>query len=179
MKPKPQRIKDRTGQRMGRLVFQKFTGLVKNKQAYWQCLCDCGAIVVVSGVWVQSGNTRSCGCLRKERSAAALRTHGQSAGGRTPEYQLWLSAKSRSIRDGLPFDLSVFDIKIPEYCSLLGVKLTAGTRKAHDASPSLDKIIPELGYVKGNIQVISHRANWIKSNATLDELKTIIANWGR
>lgn len=43
-------------------------------------------------------------------------------------------------------------------------------------SPTLDKIIPALGYVPGNVWVISHRANTIKSDASLEELKTLTAN---
>lgn len=45
--------------------------------------------------------------------------------------------------------------------------------KPEDNSPTLDRIIPELGYVKNNIIVISFRANRIKCNATIDELKKI------
>ena len=45
-----------------------------------------------------------------------------------------------------------------------------GNGKIGDTSPTLDKIIPERGYVKGNVQVISHKANSMKRNASLDEL---------
>ena len=45
-----------------------------------------------------------------------------------------------------------------------------------DNSPSIDRLIPELGYIKGNVNVISLRANIIKNNATKDELIKI-ANW--
>ena len=41
-------------------------------------------------------------------------------------------------------------------------------------SPSLDRIVPELGYVKGNIRVISNRANHLKSDATLEEHRKIL-----
>jgi hypothetical protein len=43
-------------------------------------------------------------------------------------------------------------------------------------SPSLDRIKPELGYVPGNIQVISARANVMKNDATPEELLAF-ANW--
>ena len=42
------------------------------------------------------------------------------------------------------------------------------------ASPSLDQIVPGLGYVKGNVQVISHRANTLKSDGTLEEFKKLV-----
>jgi len=73
----------------------------------------------------------------------------------------------------VPFLLTESDIVIPETCPVLGIPLKLG---AGDCSPSLDRIIPDLGYVPGNVVVMSHRANTIKNNATLDELRTI-AEW--
>ena len=52
---------------------------------------------------------------------------------------------------------------------MLGIPLIHGN-KCTDNSPTLDKIIPSLGYVSGNIWIISHRANTIKSDASIDEL---------
>lgn len=42
-------------------------------------------------------------------------------------------------------------------------------------SPSLDRMIPALGYVASNVRVISYRANAIKRDATLDELRALVA----
>lgn len=75
------------------------------------------------------------------------------------------------------------DIGIPEFCPILGVKLIPygkDLKARTNNSATIDRIIPSRGYVRGNIQVISFRANRIKNNATLDELKAIIAymeNW--
>jgi len=74
---------------------------------------------------------------------------------------------------GIPFNLELTDIVIPEFCPVLGLPLKCGKDKACDNSPSLDKIVPELGYVKGNVRVISQRANLLKSNATLEELRLV------
>lgn len=63
-------------------------------------------------------------------------------------------------------------VSIPERCPALGVKLTPGNKKGPlPHAPSLDRIKPELGYIPGNIQVISFRANTMKTNATLAELR--------
>jgi hypothetical protein len=87
-------------------------------------------------------------------------------------------AQSRSRKLGLPFNITIENITIeniviPEFCPILGIKLNVGSGKVSDASPSLDKVIPGLGYVRGNIQVISNRANRIKTDATLNELKKV------
>lgn len=59
----------------------------------------------------------------------------------------------------------ISDIIIPETCPMLGIKLEFGFDKqgGNFNSPSLDRIIPELGYTKGNVMVISKRANMIKT----------------
>ena len=78
-------------------------------------------------------------------------------------------------RNGIPFDLSVdYLLSIaPEYCPALGIKLgwceSSGKPEPH--SPSLDKRIPELGYVTGNVQWLSYKANAMKRDASLEELK--------
>jgi hypothetical protein len=87
-------------------------------------------------------------------------------------------AKRRALSQGIPFNINYTDITIPEYCPLLGIKLNkhVGEGKLYDDSPSLDKIIPKLGYVKGNVWVVSNKANRIKSNATIEELELLVKN---
>lgn len=82
-------------------------------------------------------------------------------------------ARQRARARGITFDITKADIVIPERCPVLGMELSAGTGKLHDASPTLDRIDPKQGYVKSNIAVISHRANRLKSNACLDELEAL------
>jgi hypothetical protein len=84
-------------------------------------------------------------------------------------------AKKRAQRDGLPFDITLADLTIPEFCPVLGIKLVSSQGRPSDASPSLDKIRPERGYVRGNIAIISNRANRLKMNATAAELRAIAA----
>jgi len=92
-----------------------------------------------------------------------------------PQKVLLFHSKTRAKKKGLPFNLEVEDIVIPEKCPILGIKLKRGKGigGAIASSPSLDRIIPEKGYTKGNVQVISHRANQIKSDATADELMAV------
>ena len=93
-----------------------------------------------------------------------------------PEFRIWASAKYRANKVGCPFSIDWrTDVKIPEVCPVLGIPLKFGEKHSQDDSPSLDRVIPELGYVPGNVAVISHKANTMKSNATLSELKRLVA----
>ena len=93
-----------------------------------------------------------------------------------PERVMFSSAKARARKEGVPCTICDADIQIPPCCPVLGIPLqrTFG-RGGGDASPSLDRIVPEKGYVVGNIAVISSRANRIKSNATADEIERVVA----
>lgn len=88
-------------------------------------------------------------------------------------------AKSRAKKLGLDFDLTTEDICIPEHCPVLGLRITFRGGKGrgyHPDSPSLDRIKPQLGYVRGNIRVISARANLLKNDATIEELERVLAD---
>jgi len=96
-----------------------------------------------------------------------------------PEKRIWKAAKDRSSKHGIPFNIEVSDVVIPEVCPILGIEIVCGVgsgKGAGPGSPSLDKIVPELGYVKGNVQVVSFKANAMKRDATKEELIQF-ANW--
>lgn len=78
-------------------------------------------------------------------------------------------AKIRAKSKGLPFDITIDDIVIPDICPVLGIPLHRNSGKAGPSSPTLDRIIPERGYVKGNVRVISYRANQIKNDGNAEE----------
>lgn len=90
---------------------------------------------------------------------------------KTPICQrLYNSAKSRATKKRLDFNLVPSDIIIPDKCPVFKTKFVIGTQYA----ASLDRINPDKGYIKGNIQVLSVRANLLKNNATIEELEQII-----
>lgn len=96
---------------------------------------------------------------------------------RTPEdFLLCLikSAKTRATAKGLLFDLTPEDLTLPEVCPVLGIALSWGNVITNE-TPSIDRVIPELGYVKGNCNIISMKANRLKNNATKEELEAILA----
>jgi len=90
-----------------------------------------------------------------------------------PEPILLQGAKTRAKAHNLPFDLKIQDIIVPERCPILDIPLKIGEKTASPNSPSLDRIDPQKGYVRGNVLVISHRANTIKSDATPEELRKV------
>lgn len=90
------------------------------------------------------------------------------------EWRMWYQAKKRAQKLGLPFNITVDDIVIPETCPILGITLDKDfSDTTRQSSPSLDKIIPKVGYVRGNIAVISLRANSMKRDMTIDILNSL------
>lgn len=87
------------------------------------------------------------------------------------EFELIRGAKRRAKAKGIPCSISIKDIVIPEYCPILGLKLKASDGCMSDDSPTLDRIRPELGYISGNVQVVSFLANRMKSNANEEQLR--------
>lgn len=92
------------------------------------------------------------------------------------ERRLLQNARARSVKFGLKFDLKESDIFIPEFCPLLGLKLQSNIKGMQESSASLDRIIPELGYIKGNVWVISWKANKAKSNLSDIQLEMFCEN---
>lgn len=80
------------------------------------------------------------------------------------EHSLLVEVRCRARKRGIPFDLTEGDIIIPDVCPVLGIKIVRSQGKLAPETPTVDKIIPELGYVKGNVAVISWRANRLKSD---------------
>jgi hypothetical protein len=85
------------------------------------------------------------------------------------ERYLVQSARARAKKQGVPFEITHTDIVVPPRCPYLDIELSPFSGWS---TPSLDKIVPELGYVKGNIQVISTLANTMKNQASIEQLLT-------
>lgn len=72
----------------------------------------------------------------------------------------------------MDFNLLPEDIVIPDVCPVLGIELrhNYGKNGPTDHSPTVDRIDNSKGYVRGNVIVVSFRANRLKSDATSAEL---------
>lgn len=114
--------------------------------------------------------------VRKTNERDKRRVHNNP---QSTKLALLRSAKQRAKSRGLDFNIDASDIDLPDKCPLLGIPLFSsykGENKTYDNSYSIDRIDPRKGYIKGNVWVISYKANRIKNDATLDELETLVKN---
>jgi predicted nucleic acid-binding Zn-ribbon protein len=92
--------------------------------------------------------------------------------------KMWRRAKSRAGVNKMDFDIEFSDVVVPTHCPVFNIELIMhkGSPGGKPNSPALDRIDNSKGYVKGNVQVISHLANMMKASATIDELQ-LFAKW--
>lgn len=83
-------------------------------------------------------------------------------------------ARCRAKRRGLRFTMTVEELVIPKRCPVFGFPLSKQIVKGNLRAPSIDRIDSRKGYVKGNVAVISLRANLLKNNASLEELQALV-----
>jgi hypothetical protein len=95
-------------------------------------------------------------------------------------------ARARANNKNLLFDLDRNYIRsiVPSHCPIFNIPLEWTLQRGNGSSPlpnspSLDRIDPAKGYVKGNVWIISHRANAIKNDASHEELKLVTEAVGR
>lgn len=105
----------------------------------------------------------------KDRSNAYLRKYNETH----PKSRMLRSARQRAREKGIEFRLTEEDIVIPEICPVLGIPLTRYSGNRSGGSPTLDRRDNSLGYVPGNVFVISHRANRLKADSTIEEILAI------
>lgn len=94
---------------------------------------------------------------------------------------MWENARRRARKAKVPFEITVEDIftvwPSNNLCPVFGTPLLRTSKGPKNSSPTLDRIRPELGYVRGNIAVLSMRANRIKASETDSEALRKVADW--
>ena len=91
---------DLVGQKFTRLFVEKLLSYDTYKRTMYQCLCDCGNRAIISANALVSGNTKSCGCLRKEkgRNSDIHKIHGDACPDNTTRlYKIWRTMKTRCL----------------------------------------------------------------------------------
>jgi hypothetical protein len=111
----------------------------------------------------------------RDKNRTHLREYFHDYSVKNPEKILLLSAKNRAKKKGAVFNITEEDIVIPATCPVFNepfekIFKPTGKRGASDYAPSLDRIDNTKGYEKGNIQVISSKANSMKNSATPEQL---------
>ena len=98
-----------------------------------------------------------------------------------PRDVMVINARARAKKGGYPCTIAVTDLEWPIHCPILGLELDynvtpTGTRMhaKRDAFPTLDKRVPELGYVSGNVFVLSAKANRLKQDASIEQLEALL-----
>lgn len=79
-------------------------------------------------------------------------------------------AKRRAKAKKLEFDLKASDIPWTDACPVLGTTFTVNRGQDLGPSPTLDRVDSTKGYIKGNVRVISWKANQLKSDLTLEQV---------
>jgi hypothetical protein len=114
------------------------------------------------------------------RNRPKAREHKRKAYRKNPARPIWQQIVRRSREQGIPCDLALDDVRLmlqrTKVCPVFGIPLVhnfGGKGFAPD-SPSIDRIHPRRGYVRGNVAVISYRANRLKGDATCAELQAVL-----
>ncbi len=172
---------DISGRTFGRLTVIGRAGNTASRHTRWRCLCQCGAEKLVSLPCLRGGNTKSCGCLKREREASFGRKHGRHG---TPEYSVWRAMIGRCENHK--------DVAWSRYG---GRGVTVCARWRHDfaafyedmgprpAGTSIERIVGTIGYEPGNCVWATPREqqNNIRSNRRLvhDGRNQTLIQWSR
>lgn len=106
-------------------------------------------------------------CLRAEAAKVWDTTESRA--------MLWRAAKQRAKKKGVPFTIIPEDVVIPRACPVLGIPINPYRSQHGPDSPSIDRLVPALGYTRENIIVVSRRANVLKNESTLEEMEKLVA----
>jgi len=190
------------GKKFGRLTVLSSTELFNNHgQLFWTCRCRCGRIKEVLGCNLRSGNSKSCGCLSLEISKAKFKLvdrkglkNGRSQQAQRREGSNYISSKDKwyklcagryywAIKNKIPVGFSsahefaTYCKSIaPLTCPVFGKPLGFQKQGFDWWSYSVDRKIPIFGYTRGNVQIISMKANRLKGDMNPDDLNKF-AKW--
>ena len=93
---------------------------------------------------------------------------------RRPDIVAFQQVKHRAKKNNIEFSITLEDLPCPPRCPVLDILLIRGKEGSYFNNPSVDRIDPKKGYIKGNVRIISQRANQLKSNASIEELEKVL-----
>lgn len=179
MKPN-KRVKNILGMTFGKLTVQAYLGTdfsKLHKIAKWECLCECGKTIVLGCSPLMSGNTKSCGCLRKETTS---KNHVLPSV-RSSLNKLYAGYINGAKSRGLDFDVSFEEfVRLTSlncfYCGISPSTVYKGRRKSKSENGDyryngLDRIDSSIGYTLNNVVPCCKHCNYAKRQMTYKEFK--------
>jgi len=184
---------DLVGKKFGKLTVIEFTGIKDNpshhgtRSSFFRCLCDCGKEYEVSGIYLKSGNIKSCGCLIHDKVKEKHQRwsgYGGISGSTWNKIERNAKNNRRAKRRNLEFTITkkyVWELFEQQKgkCALSGkdIILDIGS-KTNLQTASLDRIDSEKGYIPGNVQWVHKDVNFMKQDFDekyfLDMCRTIV-----
>ena len=114
--------------------------------------------------------------MKKHNSSYYRNRHAKA-----PWFNMYRRARDRATKKGVPFNITAQYIRsiwpTNNRCPVLDVPLRVSKGQPSDASPSLDRIVPKKGYVRGNVIIVCNKANTIKSHATVKEIWRVFRHY--
>lgn len=179
-------FKDISGQKFGRLTAVTPVGRSSDNRTIWECVCDCGNTVFITGKSLRSGNTKSCGCLNAEKSTVRIVSFNTKHGGtKTPLFRRWSNMFTRcynphatNFKDYGGRGISVCD-EWRDFAKFAEWALNSG----FDESLSIDRINPNGDYCPENCRWVDAKAQANNRRSTREisfegETKSI-SEWAR
>lgn len=158
-----------SGKRVGRLLVLFESSARHDRSKYW-CICDCGKTILMERRYLNSGNAKSCGCLRDKRFLENRTVKHYYERGFIRVYNSYKTkAKARNYEFLL--DMEQFNTIINmncHYCNAMP-KISMGYR--HNG---IDRVDNTKGYTSVNVVPCCKWCNQAKSTMTLEEFKTWI-----
>jgi len=159
--------------RFGKLVAFEFAGQTQNnKRTLWKCRCDCGNEKIVRSDCLRQGAVTSCGC---NANLTGSDSKGWKGFGEISS-SLWSRIKIGASKRKLEFSITIeyiwdLFLKQNRKCALTGLDLGLGkkTKDFQARTASLDRIDSKKGYIKGNVQWVDKRINFMKQAFSQDE----------
>lgn len=156
-------FRDLTGMQFGRLTAIASVKLEKPHKRFWQCICSCGNTANVKSGYLLRGNTRSCGCLKRED----LSNRRRKADGEEGFNQLILKYKYGARKRNLEYSLSNADAVrlFKSNCTYCGVTPQHGIgRTTRFIYNGIDRRDNAVGYTVGNTVACCTACNFLKGS---------------
>ena len=166
---------DLTGQKFTRLLVLKRAGKDKGGNALWLCRCDCGVEKIIYGLSLKCGETKSCGCWK--RDLTRKRSLGRPSPRRLPHGEAAVNStigriRRRAKKRGLEWSLSKEEVRklMENNCSYCGTPPSNYAKRfkgnGNFTYSGLDRVDNRKGYTCDNVVPCCKQCNTSKGNLT-------------